>query len=118
MIAGPHRCHIGADRLDDTGPFVAKDDRPVEREASNAVDDVQVAVAHPCSSSADQHLPTPRLVDVDRFDRQRFVYFAKDGSLDLHRFLPGVSVGGDAFVASLVAACRGVDRLDKWCGAE
>ena len=39
VVAGPHRRDVRADRLDDAGAFMAEHDRPVEREAADAVDD-------------------------------------------------------------------------------
>ena len=85
MVADPHAGHVVADRLDDPGAFVAQHDRPVEREAADAVDDVQVAVTDAGRHGAHQHLAAERLVDVDRLDRQRFLHLAKYGGFDLHR---------------------------------
>ena len=51
--------HVGADRLDDAGALVAEHDRPVEREAPDAVDDVQIAVADAGRDGAHQHLAAP-----------------------------------------------------------
>src|SRR5438132_1558948 len=74
VIAGRDRSYLGADCLDDTSALMAENDGPVEREAPDAVDDVEIAVAHPGGGGTDQHLAAPRLVDVDRLDRQRLVH--------------------------------------------
>ena len=50
---------------------MAEDDRPVDRKAAQAVDDVQIAVADPGRRGADQHLAAPRLIDLDLFEGQR-----------------------------------------------
>ena len=93
-----------------------------------AVDHVQVAVADPGRRRADQHLAPPRLVDLHRLDRQRLVHLAKDGGLDLHRFLPhpveflsfilGGAVMAAALLMPLIAPRRRVDRLGEPDGAE
>ena len=88
MIARLDRGHLGADRLDDPRTLVAEHDRPVERKSPLPVDDVQIAVTHPGRRGADQHLAAPRLVDLDRFDRQRLVHLAKDRGVDLHLSAP------------------------------
>ena len=84
MIARLDRRHLGADRFDDPRTLMAENDRPVEREPTLPVDDVQIAVAHPGRRGADQHLAAPWLVDIDRFDRQRLVHLAKDRGVDVH----------------------------------
>src|SRR2546422_34273 len=83
--AAPTRRHMGADRLDDAGALVPEDDRAVEREPANPVNDVQIAVTHPGRDGAYQDLAAPRLVDIDRLDRQRLQHLAKHRGLDLHR---------------------------------
>ena len=88
MVARPHAGHVVADRLDDPGALVAEHDRPVEREAPDPVDDMQIAVADPGRDGAHQHLAAPRLVDLDRLDRQRLVHLAKHGSCGFHGFRP------------------------------
>jgi hypothetical protein len=88
MISRPDRRHLVADRLDDTRTLVAKHDRPVERKSPLAVDDVQVAVAHAGRHSPNEHLAAPWLVDLDRFDGQRLVHFAKDRGVDFHLSAP------------------------------
>src|ERR1700730_3381588 len=88
VIAGLDRRHIRADRLDDTCAFMAEHDRPVEREPSDTVDDVQIAVTDAGGRRADQHLAPPWLVDLNRLDRQRLLHLTKDGSLDLHGYPP------------------------------
>ena len=59
MVAGPHAGHVVADRLDDAGALVAEHDRPVGREASDTIHDMQIAVADPGRDGADQHLAAP-----------------------------------------------------------
>ena len=88
MVAGLDRRHLVADRLDDPGALMAEHNRPVEREAPLPIDDMQIAVTHPGRRGADQHLAAPRLVDLDRFDRQRLVHLAKDRGVDLHFSAP------------------------------
>src|SRR5207237_899730 len=89
VIAGLDGRHIGADRLDDTGTLVSQDDRPVERKPALAIHHVQIAMAHARRGGANQDLAPPGLVDLDGFDRQRLLDFAKDGGLHLHAgFLP------------------------------
>ena len=88
VIARLDRRHLGADRLDDPRTLVAEHNRPVEREPALAVYHMQIAVAHPGRRGADQHFAAPRLVDVDRFDRQRLVHLAKDRGIDLHLQAP------------------------------
>src|SRR5215469_3034480 len=90
VVAWFDRRHLVADRFDDPGTFVPEHDRPVEREAPLAVDDMKVAVAHPRRRGADQHLAAPGLVDVDRLNGQRLVHLAKDRGVDLHLSTPGV----------------------------
>ena len=84
VVADAHRRDVGADRLDDAGAFVAEHDRPVERKAADAVDDVQVAVADAGRHRAHQHLAAQGLVDVDRLDGQLLLHLAEYGGLDLH----------------------------------
>jgi len=69
VIPGPHRRDVRADRLDDAGAFMAEHDRPVEREAPNAVHDMQIAVADAGRDGAHEHLASQRLVDIHRLDR-------------------------------------------------
>src|SRR5947207_8766011 len=85
VIAGAHGRDLGAHSLHDPGALVPEDERPVERVAPDAVDDVQIAVAHARRRRAHEDLTAPRLVDLDRFDRERLVNLAKDGGLDVHR---------------------------------
>src|SRR5207248_641449 len=87
MIARPHGRHVGADRLDDAGALMSEHDRPVEREAADAVDDMQIAVADAGRDGAHEHLAPQRLVHIDRFDRQEFMHFAENGGFDLHSSL-------------------------------
>src|SRR5205823_1756460 len=68
------RRHIRADRLDDPRAFVAEHDRPIEREPSDTVDDVQIAVTDAGGRGADQHLAPPWFVDLHRLDRQRLLH--------------------------------------------
>ena len=96
-----------ADRLDDAGALVPEHDRPVEREASDAVDDMQVAVADAGRDGADQHLAPRWRVDIDRLDRQRRVRLAEDGGFDLHRDLLGRQRG---FAESESASSRAGSR--------
>ncbi len=92
MVAGPHRRHVRADRLDDAGALMAEHDRAVEREAADPVDDMQIAVADPGRDGAHQHLTAQGLVDVDGLDRQRFQHLAENGGLYLHR---GILLDGE-----------------------
>src|SRR5262249_4980833 len=80
-IAPAQGSDVGADRLHDARALVAEDVRPIERKPSQAVDDVEVAVADARRRRAHEDLAAPRLVDVDRFDRQRLVDLAKDRGL-------------------------------------
>ena len=91
MVADAHAGHVVADRLDNAGALVAEHDRPVGREASDTIDDMQIAVADPGRDGAHQHLAAQRLVDIDRFDRQRRVRLAENGGFYLHRNLLGRS---------------------------
>ncbi len=84
VIAGTHRRDVGAHRLDDARALVAEHDRTIEREPPDAVDDVQIAVAHTRRRGPHQHLAAPRLVDVDGFDGQRLLHLAKHRRLHLH----------------------------------
>jgi hypothetical protein len=68
VIAGLDGCHLGANRLNDAGAFMAEYDWPIERKPPNAVDDVEVAVANAGGHGAHQHLAAPRLVNLHRFD--------------------------------------------------
>ena len=52
------------------------------------VDDMQIAVADAGGRGAHQHLAAPRLVDLDRLDRQRLMHLAENRGLDLHVVLP------------------------------
>src|ERR1051325_6820558 len=88
MIARPDRGHFGADRLDDPGALVAQHDRPVERKPAVTVNHVEIAVTYAGRHRAHQDLAAPRLVDLDRFDRQRLQHLAKYRGLDLHGALP------------------------------
>src|SRR5438067_7862188 len=84
VVAGAQRRDVAADGLDDAGTLVSEDDRAIERPASHPVDDVQIAVAHAGGGGAHEHLAAPRLVDLDRLDRQRRVGLAKDGGVHVH----------------------------------
>ena len=84
MVADAHAGDVGADRLDHPGALVTEHDRPVERPASDAVDDVQVAVADAGGDGAHQHLARHRPVEVDGLDGQRVVRLAEDRGFDLH----------------------------------
>ncbi len=84
MIADPHRCNIGAHRLDNARAFVAQHERAIEREPAVAVHHMQVAVTDTGSDGAHQHLATPRLVHLHLLDGQRFVHLAEDGSGHFH----------------------------------
>ena len=76
-----------ADSLDHAGALVAEHERTIEREASESIDHVQVAVAHAGGDGAHQHLAAPRLVQIDLLDRQRFVHFAENRGGRLHGVL-------------------------------
>ena len=67
-----------------TGALVAQHERPVERKPAEPVDDVQIAVADAGGDRSHQHLAAPWLVEFYRFDRQRFVHFAKHGCVGFH----------------------------------
>ncbi|MNC97752.1 hypothetical protein D3C83_155170 [compost metagenome] len=54
---------------------------------------MQVAVADAGRDRADDDLARLRLVEIDAFDRQRFVRLAKNGGFDLHRVPPAVTRG-------------------------
>ena len=84
MVARPHCRDVGSDRFDDARAFVAEHDRPVERKAADAVDDMQVAVANAGRHRAHQHFAAQRLVDVHRLDRQLLLHLAENGGFDLH----------------------------------
>ena len=88
MIAWPHGRDIRTDPLDDAGALMPQHDRPVEREAADAINDMQIAVTDAGRDGAHQHLAAERLVDIDRLDRQRFADLAKNGGFDLHGFSP------------------------------
>src|SRR5689334_12786128 len=93
MVADAHGRHVLADRLDDAGALMAEHDRPVERKASDAVYDMQVAVADPGRDGADQYLAAGWRVDIDRLDRQWLVRLAEDSGFNLHRDLLSVMRG-------------------------
>ncbi len=84
MISGLHRGHLGAHRLHDARALVTQDDRLVQREPPDAVDDVQIAVAHAGRRRAHEDLTPPGLVDLHRFDGQGLVYLPEDGGLHVH----------------------------------
>ncbi len=104
VIAGPHGRHVGADRFDDTRTLVSQDDRAVERKPALTVDYVQIAMAHASRGGANQDFAAPGLVDLDRFDRQGLVDFAKDGGVHLHAGLL-FSVASRPEGASPATAC-------------
>src|SRR4051794_18447246 len=84
MVADPQSGDIGAHRLDDAGAFVAEDEGAIEREAPEAVDDVQVAVADAGGDAAHQDLTAPRLVHLHLLDGQRLVHLPKDSGGHFH----------------------------------
>ena len=84
VIADPHRGDVRAHCLDHARTFMAQQERAIEREASVAVDHVQIAVADAGGDGADQHFAAPGLVDVDLLNRQRLVHLAEDGGCHFH----------------------------------
>ena len=88
MVARLDRRHLGPDRLDNAGALVPEHDRPVERKASDPIDDMQIAVAHAGRDGAHQHLARPRLVDLDLLDRQRRLHLAKNSGGGFHGRYP------------------------------
>ena len=75
---------IVAHRLDHAGALVPQDEGPVDGIAAQPVHHVQVAMANARRDGAYDDLAPARPVHLDRFDRQRFVHFAKYRGLDLH----------------------------------
>src|SRR5262245_14392653 len=88
VVTRPHRGHVSPHRFHDSGALVAEHDRPIQRPSALTVDDVKIAVAYTAGRGTDENLPSPRLVDVDRLDRERLVHFSKDRCLYFHAF-PG-----------------------------
>ena len=84
VITRPHGRDLGPDRLHDTGALVAEDERAVQRVERLALDHVQVAVADAAGGGAYQHLAPPRIVDLDRLDRERLVQLPEDRRLHVH----------------------------------
>ena len=84
VVAGLHRRHVGAHRLDDAGALVAEHDRAIERKAADPIDHVQIAMAHAGGGRAHQDLAAPRLVDLDGFDGQRLLHLPEHGGLSIH----------------------------------
>jgi formyl-CoA transferase len=73
--------HVLADGFYDAPALMAEHIRVADREASVALDQVEVAVAHAGGDGADQYFPPPRAIDIDGFDSQRLMRLAKNGGL-------------------------------------
>jgi hypothetical protein len=73
MIAWLDRANLRPDLLDDTGTFMAENDR--ERSRIAALDDVEVRVADAGGDGADEHLVRAGLGYADIFDFQRAARF-------------------------------------------
>jgi hypothetical protein len=95
--------NLAADRLDDTGRFMAEDRRRPRRQ--RAVQAMQIAMAHSARDGADQDFARTGLIDLHLFDGKRLFECTKNRS-----FHPSISPGCGAaadFGASLIAwACR------------
>ncbi len=84
VISRLHHGYLGAHRLHDARALVTEDDRLVQGEPPDAIDDVQIAVAHARRRRADKDLAPPGLVDLHRFDGQGLVHLPEDGGLHVH----------------------------------
>ena len=81
-LAGFELGAAGPDPLHHPGRLVAEDHG--KRHRPLALHHVVVGVADPRRGDAYQHLPVPRLVEIEGLDDQRRVGFVKNGGLDFH----------------------------------
>src|SRR5439155_18459989 len=79
VVAGRHVTHLAAHALDDARRLVPEYGRQRLRERS--FEDVEVAVADPGRSGADEHLAWPRRIDPDVLDTERLADRAHHGRL-------------------------------------
>ena len=77
MVADLHHRHFATHRLDHARRFVAGN--AGQRMRIRAVDEMQIASAHPARDGADQHLVRGGLVDGDVLDRERRLGVEEDG---------------------------------------
>ena len=84
MISGPDLADSGADALDDTRPFMAKNDR--QRHRIDLIADDKIGVAHAGRDDPHQHFVGAGLFDGQRFDFERAAFAANDRGFDIAAF--------------------------------
>ena len=82
VVANGGSLHPRTDVGDNSGALVSEHHREIDPGIPR--DHVPVAVTHAGGLHLDQHLACLRCVEIEGFDRQRFVQRAKYGGLDLH----------------------------------
>jgi hypothetical protein len=103
VIAGLYRSDSRADRFDDTGAFVADDDR--RRHWQDAALDAEVAVADAAGDDLDQHLALLRVLELDSFDLERFIETGKHGGTHLDPPRKGFTLGCSMIVLAQPTEC-------------
>ena len=83
VVAGRDRAHTLADRLDDPSPFVTEHGWRIAGRVG-ARGRVQIGVADPAGDEADEHLPCPRLGQVELLHLERLAEPLEHGCADLH----------------------------------
>jgi hypothetical protein len=80
MVAWLGRGHLAANRLDNTGWFMAEDRRRAGRQS--AMHAVEITVAHAAGDGAYQHLSGARFVDFDILYREGLIGLTKNRGFD------------------------------------
>jgi hypothetical protein len=83
MVTLPQRGDVGADPLDDAGPLVTQHGRRVARRVS-AGGGVEIGVADTAGNDPDEHLPRPRLGQLDLLDCKRRAELLQYSGAHLH----------------------------------
>ena len=82
MVAGPHRSHGRADRLDHARALVAEDDR--QRIGERALDHLEVGVAEAAGAHLDQHVAGLERRHVERVEGQRLADLVENRGAEFH----------------------------------
>ena len=86
VIANTNAADVWANRLDDAGALVAIDDW--RRVRDQALDVVEVTVAHTAGDITDPDLVCPGLLEVEHLDLDALTGLVVYRGLDLHRRIP------------------------------
>jgi hypothetical protein len=83
-ITDLYRRDIGAHLFHDTGPFVPQNKGSICRITPQAIDHMQIAVAHARCYVTHDDFTAARLVHIKSLNRQWFVYLTEYRGLELH----------------------------------